>query len=87
MKGILQVSNKIPTSMGFDRRSYHFCHEGVWVPLTAPISSPNNFLKNSFGKSLSKIINLCTPPFGGDDLMRIPVQNPMGGGDHPGPLI
>ena len=47
--------------------------EGVWVPLTPPISSPKNFVKKSFGKSLSKIINLCTPPpFGGDDLMRIP---------------
>ena len=38
-----------------------------------PYIFPYKILRNSFGKSLSKIINLCTPPFGGDDFMRIPV--------------
>ena len=37
-------------------------HEGVGVPLTPPISSPNIFCNFSFNKSLSKISNLCNPP-------------------------
>ena len=37
-----------------------FSTRGSGSPWPPPISSPKNFLKNSFGKSLSKLINLCT---------------------------
>ena len=55
--------------------------------LDPPISSPKKFRKKSFTISLIQICILCTPPYGGGYLMRIPRQNPMGGGDHPGPLV
>ena len=50
---------------------------GSQCPLTPPKSSPKIFGKNSFSKSPIKICILCTPPYGGDDVMRIPVPNPL----------
>ena len=46
--------------------------------MTPPISSLMIFCVFSFTKTLGKIINLCTPPYGRGEPMRIPRRNAMG---------
>ena len=45
--------------------------------LDPPISSPKKFRKNSSNFSLSKICNLCTPPYDLAPIMRILMPNPI----------
>ena len=51
-----------------------------------PISSPKTCRKHSSNVSLIKICNLYTPPYEDPPVMRIRMPNPIGSGDHPGPL-
>ena len=54
--------------------------------LTPPFLRRSFFCKLSPPKSLSKVINLCTPPFVGGDFMRIPWRNAMGVATTSAPL-
>ena len=61
--------------------------EGLGAPGLPRFLRRSNFQKTLPIMPLFKVCILCTLPTKFPPVMRIPMPNPMGSGDHPGPLI
>ena len=67
-----------------DKKSKRY--KWIWVLLTPPFLRRRCFVTFPLLNPLVQS-STCVPPYGGEDFMRIPRQNPMGGYRHPGPLM
>ena len=79
------LTNPFLESVCYVPRPYEVPHRewGPPRPLSVFILRPlKKFRKQSSNFSLIKIINLCTPPYELPPVMRIPMLNPIGGGEH-----